>query len=182
MPNLSFTVRLFLRSYILLSNIYAAAKRWDDARKVRNLMKAKGISKVPGVSVIELNGIIHRFVSGDWSHPESNKIYLKLHEISTRLKSTSGYLPDTDQVLIDIEEEEKEHVLSVHSEKLAIAYGFLHLGPEDSIRIVKNLRVCRDCHDVTKLISRVYDREIIVRDRNRFHHFKDGGCSCLDYW
>ncbi|KAE9450772.1 hypothetical protein C3L33_17327, partial [Rhododendron williamsianum] len=168
--------------YILLSNIYAAAKRWDDARKVRNLMKAKGISKVPGVSVIELKGIIHRFVSGDWSHPESNKIYLKLREISTRLKSTSGYLPDTDQVLIDIEEEEKEHVLSVHSEKLAIAYGFLHLGPEDSIRIVKNLRVCRDCHDVTKLISRVYDREIIVRDRNRFHHFKDGGCSCLDYW
>ncbi|KAI7993269.1 hypothetical protein LOK49_LG11G00087 [Camellia lanceoleosa] len=168
--------------YILLSNIYAAAKRWDDARKVRNLMKAKGVSKVPGVSVIELKGIIHRFVAGDWSHPESNNIYEKLWEISTRLKTTSGYSPDTEQVLLDIEEEEKENTLSVHSEKLAIAYGFIHLGPEEAIRIVKNLRVCRDCHYVIKLISIIYGREIIVRDRNRFHHFRDGGCSCLDFW
>ncbi|XP_057477885.1 pentatricopeptide repeat-containing protein At1g08070, chloroplastic-like isoform X1 [Actinidia eriantha] len=168
--------------YILLSNVYAAAERWDDASKVRNLMKVKGVSKVPGVSVIELKGIIHRFVAGDWSHPESHNIYEKLGQISTRLKTTSGYSPDTDQVLVDIEDEEKEHLLSVHSEKLAIAYGFLHLDPKEAIRIVKNLRVCRDCHYVIKLISRIYVREIIVRDRNRFHHFKDGRCSCLDFW
>ncbi|KAA8528906.1 hypothetical protein F0562_033606 [Nyssa sinensis] len=99
-----------------------------------------------------------------------------------RLKTTIGYSPDKEQVLLDIEEEEKEHALSVHSEKLAIAYGLLHLGPGEAVRIVKNLRVCRDCHYVTKLISRTYGREIIVRDRNRFHHFKDGGCSCLDFW
>ncbi|XP_052205402.1 pentatricopeptide repeat-containing protein At1g08070, chloroplastic-like isoform X2 [Diospyros lotus] len=168
--------------YILLSNIYAAARRWEDARKVRNLMKVKGVSKVPGVSVIELKGIIHRFVAGDLSHPESNNIYEKLLEISSRLKTASGFSPDTGQVLLDIEEEDKEQRLSVHSEKLAIAYGFLHLGPEETIRIVKNLRVCRDCHHVTKLISSVYGRQIIVRDRNRFHHFKDGECSCLDFW
>lgn len=145
-------------------------------------MKTKGISKVPGVSVIELKGIVHRFVAGDWSHPESKQIYEKWGEILTQLQSKNGYAPDTDQVLIDIEEEEKEHALSVHSEKLAIAYGFLHLGPNEAIRIVKNLRVCRDCHDVTKLISRIYGREIIVRDRNRFHHFINGQCSCLDFW
>ncbi|XP_057972325.1 pentatricopeptide repeat-containing protein At1g08070, chloroplastic-like [Malania oleifera] len=168
--------------YILLSNIYAAAKQWDEARKVRNLMKAKGVPKVPGVSVIELKGTVHRFVAGDWSHPESIYIYEKLSEMSSRLKTAVGYLPDTEQVLLDIEDEEKEHVLSVHSEKLAIAYGFLHLGPDETIRIVKNLRVCRDCHHVTKLLSKVYGREVIVRDRNRFHHFKNGGCSCLDFW
>ena len=145
-------------------------------------MKVKGVSKVPGVSVIELKGIIHRFVAGDLSHPESNNIYEKLLEISSRLKTASGFSPDTGQVLLDIEEEDKEQRLSVHSEKLAIAYGFLHLGPEETIRIVKNLRVCRDCHHVTKLISSVYGRQIIVRDRNRFHHFKDGECSCLDFW
>lgn len=145
-------------------------------------MKSKGVAKVPGVSVIELKGMVHRFVAGDWSHPESNHIYEKWSEISTRLKNTIGYSPDTEQVLLDIEEEEKEHALSVHSEKLAIAYGFLHLGPFEAIRIVKNLRVCRDCHDVTKLVSSIYGREIIVRDRNRFHHFKDGQCSCLDFW
>ncbi|XP_059633359.1 pentatricopeptide repeat-containing protein At1g08070, chloroplastic-like isoform X2 [Cornus florida] len=168
--------------YILLSNIYAAAKRWDDARKVRNLMKTKGVAKVPGVSVIELKGIVYRFVAGDWSHPESSYIYDKLRELSTRLKTTTEYLPDTEQTLCDIEEEEKEYALSVHSEKLAIAYGFLHLGTEEVIRIVKNLRVCRDCHHFIKLVSRIYGREIVVRDRNRFHHFKDGECSCLDFW
>ncbi|CBI29005.3 unnamed protein product, partial [Vitis vinifera] len=168
--------------YILLSNIYAAAKKWDDARKVRNLMKVNGISKVPGVSVIELKGMVHRFVAGDWSHPESNKIYEKLNEIHTRLKSAIGHSADTGDVLLDMEEEDKEHALPVHSEKLAIAYGLLHLDSKEAIRIVKNLRVCRDCHHVTKLISKVYGREIIVRDRNRFHHFEDGECSCLDFW
>ncbi|KAK2980165.1 hypothetical protein RJ640_029712 [Escallonia rubra] len=161
--------------YILLSNIYAAARRWDDARKVRNLMTAKGVAKVPGASVIE-------YVADDWSHPEAKHIYEKWCEISTRLKGSNGYSPDTAQVLVDLEEEEKEHALSVHSEKLAIAYGFLRLGPHEDIRIVKNLRVCGDCHNAIKLISRVYGREIIMRDRNRFHHFKDGSCSCLDFW
>ncbi|KAK1385392.1 Pentatricopeptide repeat-containing protein [Heracleum sosnowskyi] len=168
--------------YVLLSNIYAAAKRWDDVKKVRDLMKSKGIKKVPGASVIELKGTVHRFVAGDSSHPESKQIYEKWAEISTQLQITDGYAPDTDQVLVDIQEEEKENALSVHSEKLAIAYGFLHLDSHEPIRIVKNLRVCRDCHDVTKLISRRYGREIIVRDRNRFHHFKNGVCSCKDFW
>ncbi|XP_043715559.1 pentatricopeptide repeat-containing protein At1g08070, chloroplastic-like [Telopea speciosissima] len=168
--------------YVILSNLYAAAKRWDDVRKVRNLMRSKGVAKLPGVSMIELKGIVHQFVAGDRSHPESDQIYKKLSEISTRLKNILGYLPDTQQVLLDIEEEEKEHVLLVHSEKLAIAFGFIHLGPLDPIRVVKNLRVCSDCHTITKLISKVYGREIIVRDRNRFHQFKDGRCSCMDYW
>ncbi|PIA31513.1 hypothetical protein AQUCO_04900072v1 [Aquilegia coerulea] len=168
--------------YVLLSNIYAAAKRWDDARGVRKRMKTKGVTKVPGISMIELNGIMHQFLSGDQSHPESDNIYRKWSEISARLKGELAYSPDTVQVLFDIEEEEKEQALSIHSEKLAIAFGFLHMGQKDIIRIVKNLRVCRDCHSVSKLISKVYAREIIVRDRNRFHHFKNGECSCTDYW
>ncbi|KAJ4960910.1 hypothetical protein NE237_020820 [Protea cynaroides] len=159
--------------YVILSNLYAAAKRWDDARKVRNLMRSNGVAKLPGVSMIELKGIVHQFVASDQSHPESDNIYKKLFEISTQLKNILGYLPDTQQVLLDIEEEDKEHVLFVHSERLAIALGFIYLGPRDPIRVVKNLRVCRDCHTVTKLISRFYGREIIVRDRNRFHQFKD---------
>lgn len=51
-----------------------------------------------------------------------------------------------------------------------------------AIRVVKNLRVCGDCHEVTKIISKVYNREIIVRDRVRFHRFVNGSCSCKDYW
>lgn len=171
-----------LHSYVLLSNMYSASNRWDDARKVRNLMRAKGVAKLPGLSMIELKGIVHQFMAGDRLHPESDDIYQKLSEISKQLKISVGYLPDTKQVLFDIEEEEKEDALSVHSEKLAIAFGLIHTDPNSTIRIVKNLRVCRDCHNLSKLISKVYRREIIVRDRNRFHHFANGRCSCKDYW
>ncbi|XP_020247385.1 pentatricopeptide repeat-containing protein At1g08070, chloroplastic-like [Asparagus officinalis] len=168
--------------YVLLSNIYASINRWEDASKIRSMMTNKGISKIPGTSMIELKGILHKFVAGDQSHPESKKIYQKFIEVSERLKVEVGYSPDTKQVLLDIEEEEKGHILSVHSEKLAISFGLLHTGLGATIRIIKNLRVCRDCHHLMKLISKVYDREIVMRDRNRFHLFKDGACSCMDYW
>jgi hypothetical protein len=42
--------------------------------------------------------------------------------------------------------------------------------------------MCKDCHNAAKLISRVTRREIVVQDKKRFHHFRDGICSCGDYW
>ncbi|KAL0384749.1 UNVERIFIED_CONTAM: Pentatricopeptide repeat-containing protein [Sesamum radiatum] len=93
-----------------------------------------------------------------------------------------GHQPDTSQILFDINEEEKETSLKYHSEKLAIAFGILNTEPGATIRIVKNLRVCEDCHSTTKIISQVYNREIIVRDRARYHHFRNGKCSCKDFW
>jgi hypothetical protein len=94
----------------------------------------------------------------------------------------AGYSGNNDDALFDIDEEEKESNIHRHSEKLAIAYAIMRTKGHDPIRIVKNLRVCEDCHTATKLISKVYERELIVRDRNRFHHFKGGACSCMDYW
>ncbi|XP_068663844.1 pentatricopeptide repeat-containing protein At5g66520-like [Aristolochia californica] len=167
--------------YVLLANIYATVGRWDDAKKVRTLMTSKGISKTPGQSLIEVGGIVHEFYVGDKSHPRSTEIYFMLDEIASRLKLV-GYVPNTVPVLFDIEEEEKEHAVSYHSEKLAIAFGLISTKAGTTIRIVKNLRVCRDCHSAAKLISKVFNREIILRDRNVFHYFRDGFCSCKDYW
>lgn len=93
-----------------------------------------------------------------------------------------GYVPDKNFVLHDVEDEEKEHILCYHSEKLAIAFGLISTSPGTPIRIIKNLRVCGDCHSATKLISMIIERQIVVRDANRFHHFKNGLCSCGDYW
>jgi hypothetical protein len=93
-----------------------------------------------------------------------------------------GYIPNTNFVLHDVEEEVKEQMLFSHSEKLAIAFGLINTYPGTTIRITKNLRVCGDCHNATKFISRIVKREIVMRDANRFHHFKDGLCSCGDYW
>lgn len=94
----------------------------------------------------------------------------------------AGYVPDTRYVLHDIDEEAKEKALQYHSERLAIAYGLISTPPRTTLRIIKNLRICGDCHNAIKIMSRIVGRELIVRDNKRFHHFKDGKCSCGDYW
>ncbi|KAL6334152.1 hypothetical protein AAG906_004583 [Vitis piasezkii] len=167
--------------YVLLCNIYAACNRWEKLHEVRKLMMDRGIKKTPGCSLIEMNGSVHEFVAGDQVHPQSKEIYSKLNEMSVDLKF-AGYSPDTSEVFLDIGEEEKESAVYRHSEKLAIAFGLISSGPGVTIRIVKNLRMCVDCHYVAKLVSKVYNREVIVRDRTRFHHFRHGSCSCKDYW
>ncbi|CAN1219451.1 Pentatricopeptide repeat-containing protein At5g66520 [Linum perenne] len=167
--------------YALLSNIYAKAERWDDVVNVRKLMKERGVKTIAGSSMIDLGGCVHEFKMGEGSHPQMKDIYSMLKAMIERL-TIEGYVPDTSQVLFDIEEEEKETALQYHSEKLAIAFGFINTKPGTTIRVVKNLRVCDDCHSAIKLISRVYGRDIILRDRVRYHHFRNGACSCKDFW
>ncbi|XP_072979426.1 pentatricopeptide repeat-containing protein At3g62890-like [Typha angustifolia] len=167
--------------YVLLSNIYASAGLWDGVSKLRELMKERGIRKDPGCSIVEHGGHVHEFVVGARSHPQTEEIYCKLNEMGSKLKH-AGYIPDTSQVLLCVEDQDKEAELVHHSERLAIAFGLINVEPRAPIRVVKNLRVCNDCHTVTKLLSAIYEREIIVRDNSRFHHFKNGKCSCMDYW
>lgn len=92
------------------------------------------------------------------------------------------YVPDTRFVLHDVDQEAKEEALLGHSERLAAAYAFMTSPARTPIRIIKNLRCCGDCHNALKIISRLVGREIIARDAKRFHNFKDGVCSCKDYW
>ncbi|KAI3885802.1 hypothetical protein MKW92_044098 [Papaver armeniacum] len=167
--------------YVLLANIYAKARKWEDVVRVRRLMVDRGNNKIAGWSLIEARGEVHRFTVGDREHKHSLEIYKMLNVIDRRLAEV-GYCPDVSPVLHDIGKEEKENAIRVHSERLAIAFGLLVTQVGDCIRIVKNLRVCEDCHLVCKMISKVFEREIIVRDGSRFHHFKVGNCSCHDYW
>ncbi|XP_073272332.1 pentatricopeptide repeat-containing protein At2g15690, mitochondrial [Primulina huaijiensis] len=97
-------------------------------------------------------------------------------------KKEQVYVPDTRYVLHDIDQEAKEQALLYHSERLAIAYGLISTPARTPLRIIKNLRICGDCHNAIKIMSRIVGRELIVRDNKRFHHFKDGKCSCNDYW
>lgn len=168
-------------AYVLLSNIYAGAGKWDDVARIRTRLNDRGMKKVPGCTTIEVDNVVHEFLVGDKVHPQSEDIYKMLEEVDRQLK-VFGFVADTSEVLYDMDEEWKEGALSHHSEKLAIAFGLISTKPGTPIRIIKNLRVCRNCHSATKLISKIFNREIIARDRNRFHHFKDGSCSCNDYW
>ncbi|XP_072992829.1 pentatricopeptide repeat-containing protein At2g03880, mitochondrial-like [Typha latifolia] len=168
-------------SYILLSNIYATKRKWEDTHKLRNVMQERGVRKQPGRSWIYLKNTVHTFTVGDVSHPKTDEIYTYLESVIGRLKEM-GYSSRTDLVLHDLEEEQRESALNFHSEKLAIAFGIISTPAGTPLRIMKNLRVCTDCHEAIKYISQVTNREIIVRDSYRFHHFKDAKCSCEDFW
>lgn len=167
--------------HVLVSNIYASAGKWADVARVRLHLKEKGARKLPGSSSIEVNGVIHEFTSGNESHLRIDHIARMLDEICKKLKHV-GHVPDLANVLLDVDEEEKEHLLSRHSEKLAMAFGLISTNPGAPIRVIKNLRMCSDCHTFAKLVSDIYSREIVIRDNSRYHFFRQGLCSCMDYW
>ncbi|KAG0464087.1 hypothetical protein HPP92_020156 [Vanilla planifolia] len=168
-------------SFVLMGNVFGSAKKWEDKAQVREMMLRRRVGKLPGCSRIEVNGAVHEFEAGDSGHPDAKIIYEKLDEIADRLRQ-EGYSPIVSEVLLDMEDEEKALQLQHHSEKLALAFGLINSGPGEDILIVKNLRSCEDCHSAMKLISRIYDRRISIRDRIKFHHFSNGSCSCGDYW
>lgn len=169
-------------SYVLLSNLYSKAGRWDDVAKIRMMMRQRGVKKIAGCSSILVNGKVHEFLVGkELDSSYSGQVLAKIDEVVSRLKQ-EGYEPDLSQVLLDIEDEGKESLLNLHSEKMAFAFGLIHINSSSPIHIVKNLRVCCDCHAFIKLASKAYNRQIIMRDQNRFHHFENGCCSCNEYW
>ncbi|KAJ0462847.1 putative tetratricopeptide-like helical domain superfamily, DYW domain-containing protein [Helianthus annuus] len=169
------------RNYIMLSSIYSKAGRWVDFSRVRALMKDQGLVKTAGCSFIEHDHKIHRFVVSDQAHPDIERIYAKLNELMSKIEKV-GYVANTEFVLHDVEEDVKGDLVKMHSEKLAIAFGLLVYSDNVPIIITKNLRICGDCHNMAKFVSRVEKRVIIIRDTRRFHHFADGLCSCGDYW
>ncbi|KAL6206622.1 hypothetical protein ACLB2K_023870 [Fragaria x ananassa] len=167
-------------THVLLANIYAAVGMWDKVAKMRRLMKHNQVKKEPGMSWIEVQDKVHTFIVGDRNHWRSKEIYAKLDELHDSMHK-AGYVPMVEIDLHDVEQSEKEQLLQCHSEKLAVAFALIATPPGALIRVKKNLRVCIDCHTAFKFICKIVSREIIVRDVNRFHHFKDGSCSCGDY-
>ncbi|KAL4597196.1 hypothetical protein ACB092_12G217900 [Castanea dentata] len=167
--------------YSLVSNYYAKARKWDDVASVRKIMKKIGMKKVPGYSVVEVKGKLHAFLMEDKSHHQYENMMQLLDKLDHEMRAI-GYVPKTEFVLHSLDKEGKEKMLCNHSERIAIAFGLLNTGPGTGLLIIKNLRVCGDCHEATKFITKTVNREIVVRDVKRFHHFKNGICSCGDSW
>ncbi|XWS58651.1 hypothetical protein CRYUN_Cryun08bG0052800 [Craigia yunnanensis] len=167
--------------FVLVSNVYAILGKWDQVRTIRKFIKARGLKKDPACSWIEIERRLYTFGTGDKFFEQFEEVN-KLLGIISGLMAKEGYVADLRYVLHDVEEDEKRDMLCGHSERLAIAFGLLNTKPGTPLQIMKNLRVCGDCHTVTKYISMIMQREILVRDANRFHIFKDGTCSCGDHW
>uniref|UniRef100_A0A1D1Y4J7 Pentatricopeptide repeat-containing protein At3g29230 n=1 Tax=Anthurium amnicola TaxID=1678845 RepID=A0A1D1Y4J7_9ARAE len=79
-------------NFAILSNIYAAAGRWDVMAKVRAQMKGIGVQKPSGSSSIEVDDVVHEFTVGDRSHPQSNRILKMLDRLGSHLR-IFGYVP-----------------------------------------------------------------------------------------
>ena len=170
--------------YVMLASMYSAARKWEEAARIRKLMRDRGIRKKPGCSWIELNKRVHVFVAEDNSHPRIKEIHMYLDEMFVKMKR-AGYVPDVRWAFVkddETGEQEKEIMLAHHSEKLAVAFGLLFTKHGEPLLVVKNLRICGDCHNAIKFMSAIARRKITVRDAYRFHCFEDGRCSCGDYW
>ncbi|KAJ4830146.1 hypothetical protein Tsubulata_019933, partial [Turnera subulata] len=154
---------------------------WAEAHLVRKEMNDVGIKKGAGCSWLTVKNRVHVFQAKDTSHERNSEIQAMLVKLRMQMKA-AGYVPDTSYALFDLEEEEKVTEVGEHSEKIALAFGLIALPPGVPIRIMKNLRICGDCHSAFKFISGIVGREILVRDNNRFHRFQNAQCSCQDYW
>ncbi|KAK6122798.1 hypothetical protein DH2020_043460 [Rehmannia glutinosa] len=170
-------------AYVILANVFASASMWDEVKKVWKMMRDKRVRKEVGRSWIEVRGDLHVFFAGDRRHARKDEIFAKLTELMAEIEKL-GYVPNSDEMLHELEEKEKRELLWYHSEKLAVAFGLLSgvTPPGKPLRIAKNLRICKDCHQAFKYISIVAEREIIVRDVHRYHRFLNGSCSCADSW
>ncbi|KAG0484130.1 hypothetical protein HPP92_012214 [Vanilla planifolia] len=168
-------------NYILLADIYAEAKLWEEVSRVKKLLEERGLHKLSGCSWIEVKKKLYSFVSVDEVNPQVEEVHAFLAKLVKGVKGI-GYTPNTIVVPYDVMQDDKEKVLMSHSEKLALAFGLINSAQGKVIRITKNLRLCEDCHSMTRFVSKYTKREILVKDVNRFHHFRDGICSCMDYW
>ncbi|KAK9156768.1 hypothetical protein Scep_003342 [Stephania cephalantha] len=163
--------------YVLLSNIYSEAENSEGVARLRVMIRTRKLKKEPGCSYVEHKDKVHLFVAGDRSHPQVNEIYRMLDELENSVKDGDGSRKNAG-----LGKHEGVAGTGVHSERLAITFGLLNTEVGKGILVMKNLRVCADCHEFIKAISGIVNREIMVRDASRFHHFKGGICSCNDYW
>ncbi|KAK9136950.1 hypothetical protein Sjap_007544 [Stephania japonica] len=170
--------------YVTMSNTFASAGEWERVHGLRRTMKQQGLQKEPGCSWVEIKDRTYLFYAGELSRCERvSEVMSLLRELEMRMKER-GHVSGNNKglVFIDVEEEDKDAIVGLHSEKLALAFGLISIPKGMTIRVMKNLRMCFNCHEAFKMISEIVDRDFVVRDLNRFHHFKNGSCTCGDFW
>ncbi|GFP88830.1 pentatricopeptide repeat-containing protein at5g04780 [Phtheirospermum japonicum] len=168
-------------NHVLLANVYSANGMWADAANARKLLKSSEAKKERGKSWIEVKDKVHSFMAGDRMHDRVGEIYSRLDELLEEME-VLGFRGSIEHDMHNVEDDYKRELLKHHSEKLAFTFGLMCLPCYVPIRIMKNLRICGDCHEFMKVASVATGREIVVRDNNRFHHFKEGYCSCGEFW
>ncbi|XP_047056694.1 putative pentatricopeptide repeat-containing protein At3g11460, mitochondrial [Lolium rigidum] len=169
--------------YVLMANIYTDTGQLDGVVRIRSMMRERGLKKEPGCSYIEHKGRVHLFMADDHSHPQAKRIYELVIKLEQMVKEKTDGTAGTEEGRVVEGHSQKAVVplIGFHSEKLAVAFGMLNTD-DSEIVVIKNLRVCGDCHTFLKTVSAIANRAFLVRDASRFHRFEGGACSCKDYW
>ncbi|PWZ04010.1 putative pentatricopeptide repeat-containing protein [Zea mays] len=148
-------------AHMLLSSTYAAAGRHIDAALARKAMRDAGVRKETGLSWLEAAGEVHTFASNCRRHQRSEEIYKVLENVGEKMEA-AGYVADTSAVVKDVDGDEKRATVRYHSERLAIGLGLLIVPHGVPIRVMKNLRVCDDCHNAIKYLTKCTGRVVVL--------------------
>lgn len=90
--------------YVMLSNIYSADNRWDDAQRVRKLMEDRGLKKDVANSWIEVNDVRHEFAAKDRYHSQIDQVFYVLERLRDHIKE-SGHVPETDSLYLSFSDD-----------------------------------------------------------------------------
>ncbi|KAJ3688715.1 hypothetical protein LUZ61_017879 [Rhynchospora tenuis] len=170
-----------LSNYIVLLNLYLRDGRMQSAKKVMNTLTEQGLELSVPYTWIEVKKRPYRFLVGDKSHPQSAYIYKKIGELMRELQKAVPVGEKVKFVLPDVMERELTNH-SHHSEKLAVAFGLIGTPEFTSLQLMQPHRICEHCHAFIQVVGLLTQRDIVVRDASRFHHFSEGKCSCNNYW
>lgn len=85
--------------HALVSNFFAMEQKWEEVAGVRKTMRKSGMKKVPGYSVVEVNGELHAFIMEDKSHNQYEDIVYVLKKLYLEMRAIR-YLPNIELCMI----------------------------------------------------------------------------------
>jgi pentatricopeptide repeat protein len=166
--------------YALMLDIYAEANMWKEVREIQEMKNSACARRSPAKAIIPVGTVVHDFIDGDQRHAESCRIYARLKEIGKKMDEQKLFLHLPPIWKLRSIDEDKDDGVGVHCELLATVFGLMVTDAGTTMRIAKNLKICRDCHTAIKFISKFEKREIMLMDNACVHHIRDGLCSCKD--
>ncbi|KAJ4865937.1 Pentatricopeptide repeat-containing protein [Raphanus sativus] len=162
------------------SRVHGDVELGDRCAEMVDKLDATRLDEASSAGLVANVNYIYR--TKDTSHPETDMIYETLKSLHLQMLEM-GYVPSTKEWRNElVEKANREEWTFGYKEEVAVVKKLLDSRPRSPVTVISNFRICLDCHDALKFMSKITGRELIKRDSKRFHRFSKGICSCNDYW